>query len=79
MTGGFDFLAIMTSELLHLEFLVKERHSETKGIGEFDVKDGYPAAVTSLGLRALPPGTSQSAADALATAQKLALEKVAPK
>jgi hypothetical protein len=58
MTGGFDLLQIVKSEPLHLEFLVKERRSETKAIGKLDVKEGDPAAVADFGLRALPPGTA---------------------
>ena len=58
MTGGFALLQIMKSEPLRLEFLVKERVSETRAIGKFDVKPGDPAMVASFGLRALPPGTS---------------------
>ncbi len=57
-TGGFDLLAIRVSEPLHIEFLVKEKRSETKAIGKLDVKDGDPVQVTSLGLRAIPPGAS---------------------
>src|SRR5271155_3571457 len=60
MTGGFELLAIEKSERLHLEFLVKERHSETKAIGHLDVKNAEPAEVTDFGLRAIPPGTSVS-------------------
>jgi retinol-binding protein 3 len=41
-----------------LEFLVKERVSDTRAIGKFDVKPGDPAMVASFGLRAIPPGTS---------------------
>src|SRR6266851_10380354 len=33
MTGGFDLLQIVKSEPLHLEFLVKERRSDTKAFG----------------------------------------------
>jgi hypothetical protein len=58
MTGGFDLLKIIKSEPLRLEFLVKERHSETQGIGTVDVKEGDPALVISFSLRAIPPGTS---------------------
>ncbi|MGA7896105.1 MAG: S41 family peptidase, partial [Candidatus Sulfotelmatobacter sp.] len=58
MTGGFQLLEIMKSEPLHLEFLVKERSSETRGIGKMDVKAGDPAAVTSFELSAIPPGTA---------------------
>jgi retinol-binding protein 3 len=46
-----------------LEFLVKERRSDTQAIGKLDVKDGEPAVVTSFGLRAIPPGTSVSDLD----------------
>jgi retinol-binding protein 3 len=60
MTGGFDLLKILKSDQLHLEFLVKERRSETQAIGKIDVKEGDPAQVTNFGLRALPPGTSAS-------------------
>jgi retinol-binding protein 3 len=60
MTGGFDLLKILKSDQLHLEFLVKERHSETQAIGKLDVKDGEPAQVTNFGLRAIPAGTSAS-------------------
>ncbi len=58
MTGGFVLLQIMKSEPLRLEFLVKERVSDTRAIGKFDVKPGDPAMVASFGLRAIPPGTS---------------------
>src|SRR6267143_5261092 len=60
MTGGFNLLQIIKSELLHLEFLVKERGGETTGIGKLEVKDGDPAQVASFGLRAIPPGTAVS-------------------
>jgi retinol-binding protein 3 len=60
MTGGFDLLQIVKSEPLHLEFLVKERRSETTAIGKLDMKEGDPAQVASFGLRALPPGTAVS-------------------
>ncbi len=60
MTGGFDLLQIVKSEPLHLEFLVKERRSETTGIGKLEVKEGDPAQVASFGLRALPPGAKVS-------------------
>jgi len=60
MTGGFNLLQIVKSEPLHLEFLLKERRSDTTGIGKLEVKEGDPAQVTSFGLRALPPGTAVS-------------------
>ena len=60
MTGGFELLQILKSERLHLEFLVKERHSETRGFGKLDVKDAEPAQVTGFLLLALPPGAAVS-------------------
>src|SRR5437870_87383 len=57
MTGGLDLLQILKSEPLRLEFLVKERRSETQAIGKLEVKEGDPAQVASFGLRAIPPGT----------------------
>jgi len=60
MTGGFDLLQIIKGEPLHIEFLVKERSSETRAIGKLDVKEGDPAVVADFGLRALPPGTNVS-------------------
>ena len=63
MTGGFELLKVVKSERLQLEFLVKERRSDTKAIGKLEVKDGEPAEVTSLALSAIPPGTSVSDLD----------------
>lgn len=60
MTGGFDMVQIVKSEPLRLEFLVKERRSETTAFGELEVKDDDPAQVASFGLRAIPPGTKLS-------------------
>jgi len=60
MTGGFVLLEVVKSERLLLEFLVKERASETKGIGKLEVKEGEPAEVTSFELSAIPPGTPVS-------------------
>ena len=58
MTGGFVLLQILKSEPLRLEFLVKEQHSDTKAIGEFELKPGDPAVVANFSLGAIPPGTS---------------------
>lgn len=55
-TGGFDLLSIDSSEPLQIRFRVKERNSDTTGIGDLLVKDGNPPTVVSFGLRALPPG-----------------------
>jgi retinol-binding protein 3 len=60
MTGGFELLQIIKSDRLHIEFLVKERNSDTKALGSLDVKDADPAAVDHFGLNAVPPGTSVS-------------------
>jgi len=60
MTGGFDLLQILKSDKLRLEVLVKEQHSETKAIGNLEVKDGEPAEVVSFELQAIPPGTKVS-------------------
>jgi len=63
MTGGFELVEVVESEPLHLEFVVKERNSETKAIGKLDVKDGDPSEVTEFPLRAIPPGTAVSDLD----------------
>jgi hypothetical protein len=57
MTGGFILTQILKSEPEHIEFMVKERNSDTVAIGKMEVKPGEPAKVTSFGLRAVPPGT----------------------
>src|SRR6187402_2171949 len=36
-TGGFDLVGIHKSEPLHIEYLVKERASDTRALGRFDV------------------------------------------
>jgi hypothetical protein len=60
MTGGFELVQILKAEPLHIEYVVKERNSETRAVGTFDVKDGDPALVIEAGLRALPPGADVS-------------------
>src|SRR5712664_1849334 len=57
MTGGFVLLQILKSEPMRLQFLVKERDSETAVTGKLEVKTGNPAPVASFSLRAIPPGT----------------------
>jgi len=56
-TGGFILTQILKSEPERIEFMVKERNSDTIGIGKMEVKPGEPAKVASFGLRAVPPGT----------------------
>jgi retinol-binding protein 3 len=57
-TGGFDLLSIESSDPLHIRFRVKEKRSETTGLGSLIVKDGQPPTVESFGLRAMPPGVT---------------------
>lgn len=57
MTGGFIVTQIVKSEPEHIEFMVKERNSDTIAIGKMEVKSGEPAKVASFGLRAVPAGT----------------------
>jgi hypothetical protein len=57
MTGGFILMQILKSDPQRIEFMVKERNSDTAAIGKMEVKPGEPAKVASLGLRAVPPGT----------------------
>ncbi|HET9803334.1 MAG TPA: S41 family peptidase [Candidatus Acidoferrum sp.] len=59
-TGGFELVQIVKSERLHIEFLLKERNSSTKAIGNLDVKDADPAEVVGFGLQALPPDANVS-------------------
>jgi retinol-binding protein 3 len=60
MTGGFELIKIFDNEPLHIEFLVKERYSETVAAGSMDVKKGDPAVVTSFSLNAIPTHASIS-------------------
>ena len=55
-TGGFDLLAIESSERLMIKFRVKEKGSSTIGIGSLQVKDAQSGVVESSNLRAIPPG-----------------------
>lgn len=57
MTGGFILTHILKSEPQRIEFMVKERNSETIAIGKMEVNSGEPAKVASFNLRAVPPGT----------------------
>jgi retinol-binding protein 3 len=59
-TGGFELLQILKSERTHLEFVVKEHNSDTRAVGDLEVRDADPPAVVQFGLRALPPGASLS-------------------
>jgi len=57
-TGGFDLVGIHKSEPLHIEFLVKERASDTRAIGRFDVTPSDLPKVMTSGLRAISPGAA---------------------
>jgi hypothetical protein len=57
MTGGFLLVQILKSDPQRIEFMVKERNSDTVAIGKMEVKPGEPAKVASFGLGAVPPGT----------------------
>jgi hypothetical protein len=57
MTGGFILTQILKSEPQRIEFMVKERNSDTVAIGKMELKPGELAKVASFGLRAVPPGT----------------------
>jgi hypothetical protein len=62
-TGGFEVLSIDKSDRLTVQFHVKEKNSATKAAGKLEVKDGDPAEVVNLGLRAIEgeetPGASK--------------------
>src|SRR6267378_2743690 len=58
MTGGFILTQILKSDPERIEFMVKERNSDTIAIGKMEVKPGEPAKVASFSLRAVPPGTT---------------------
>ncbi len=55
-TGGFELLAIESSEPLLIRFRVKEKTSATIAIGSMQVKQAEPPTVENFGLRAIPPG-----------------------
>jgi retinol-binding protein 3 len=55
-TGGYDLLAIERSEPLHIWFLVKERDSATRTVGDLAVRPGTPPTIEYLWFRSLPSG-----------------------
>lgn len=57
-TGGFELVGIHKSEPLYIEFLVKERASETRAIGRFGVTNADPRKVITSGLRVIPAGAT---------------------
>jgi hypothetical protein len=57
-TGGFDLLGIQASEPLHIEFLLKEKNTETTVRGILNLASAEPGIVTGFVLRAIPKGAS---------------------
>jgi retinol-binding protein 3 len=57
-TGGFKLLSIEHSAPLRIWFLVQERDSATRAVGDLLVTEGKQPIVEYLRLRALPPGVS---------------------
>jgi retinol-binding protein 3 len=55
-TGGFDLLAIESSEPLLIKFRVKEKASPTIAIGSIQLKDAQSGIMDNFNLRAIPPG-----------------------
>jgi hypothetical protein len=55
-TGGFDLVAIESSDPLMVKFRVKEKASSTIAIGSIQVKEAQSGVVDSFNLRAIPPG-----------------------
>jgi retinol-binding protein 3 len=55
-TGGYDLLSIDASEPLSIKFRVKEKANPTVTAGDMRLRDGAPATVDALILRAIPPG-----------------------
>ena len=55
-TGGFELLGIDRSEPLSIQFRVKEKNGPTTAVGRLRLKNGSPAEVDNLNLRAIPPG-----------------------
>jgi hypothetical protein len=53
-TGGFDLIAIESSEPLLIKFRVKEKNSPRVGIGGMQVTNAEPHTVESFGVRANP-------------------------
>ena len=58
-TGGFQLLAIESSQPLAIKFRVKEKLGSTVALGTIALKDAQSEAVASFGLRAIPPGTKE--------------------
>jgi hypothetical protein len=55
-TGGFDLLAIESSDPLLIKFRVKEKAGSTIAIGSIQLKDAQSGVVEGFNLRAIPRG-----------------------
>jgi retinol-binding protein 3 len=75
-TGGFDLLAIESSEPLQIRFRVKEKNGDTTALGNVVVKNGQPPTVETFGLRALPPGVKVEKVTLDATLRQKVIEGV---
>jgi retinol-binding protein 3 len=75
-TGGFELLAIESSEPLHIRFRVKEKASSTTALGNFLVKDTRPPTVDTFGLRAIPAGVTPENITLEAPFRKRVIEEI---
>jgi hypothetical protein len=75
-TGGFDLLAIESSEPKLIKFRVKEKASPTVAIGSLQLNDAQPPTVENLGIRAIPPGAVVENIKLDATARQRVLDGV---
>jgi hypothetical protein len=55
-TGGFELVGINKGESRRIEFLVKERASETRVVGTFELTPTDPPRVANSSLLVVPPG-----------------------
>lgn len=55
-TGGLDLTGIRVSDPLRIEFLTKERASETRGIGKLVLSGSDSPHISGFALLAIPPG-----------------------
>ncbi len=75
-TGGFDLLAIESSEPKLIKFRVKEKASPTVAIGSIQLNDAQPPTVENFGIRAIPPGAVVENIKLDATARQRVLDGV---
>ncbi|HEX5418597.1 MAG TPA: S41 family peptidase [Gammaproteobacteria bacterium] len=55
-TGGFDLLSVVHSDSRSIEFMVKERASDTHAVGLLALSGDDPPRIGEATLRAIPPG-----------------------